>query len=126
MESRPSSCHHIRVRRYERTAKINAFKDEHIDKSRSEGSSKSQDSKKDNKSDRAANHDQKKAPGGKKDQKSSFAIWKDKLSEAIREYRSKEKACYKCGLSGHQTRDCTAKEQALHNTQAILNAAKNK
>ena len=45
------------VRRYERTAKVNAPKDGHKDKSRFEGSSKPQDSKRDSKSDRVANHD---------------------------------------------------------------------
>ena len=81
--------------------------------------SKPQDSKKDNKSDRAANHDQKKARGDKKDKdKSSFVIWKDKLSKAIKERRFKDK------LSAHQTRDCKAKEQALHDTQAMLDATK--
>ena len=43
------------VRRYERTTKINAPKDGHKDKSRFEGFSKPQDSKKDDTSDRAAN-----------------------------------------------------------------------
>ena len=89
---------------YERTTKINALKKEPKDKSRFEGFSKLQDS---NKSNRVANYDQKKARGDKKDKG-----------------RSKDKACYKCELPGHQTRDCKAKEQALHDTQAMLNTAK--
>lgn len=118
------------LQRYEKTVKINTSREGHKDKS--ERSSDPQDSKKDNKSGRAANQGHKKDPGDKKNKKDKSSstrpliLWKDKLSDDVRSRRNKDQACYKCGLPGHATRDCTAKEQILHDTQAMLDAAKNK
>ncbi len=125
----PKTMHELlhQVHRYEKTARTHAQKDGHKDKSRSEGSTKPQDSKKDNKSGRAANHDQKKNRDDKDSStKAPFVMWKDKLSDDVRDRRWKDQACFKCGLPGHKTRDCTAKDQTLHDSQAMLEAAKNK
>lgn len=133
----PRNIHDLlhQVRRYEKSAKTTGSReDSKKDKSRSEGSSNTQDSKKDNKSGRAATHDRQKGQGYKKDKKDKkdkqekppFVKYKDKLSEAVRERRAKDSACYKCGLPGHLTRDCTAEEQVLLDTSTMLQAAKNK
>lgn len=52
-------------------------------------------------------------------------MYKDKLTDEVRERRSKDKACYKCGMPDHRTAECTVKEQIMFDSPKMLEAAKN-
>ncbi len=120
------------IRKYERAAKTH-IKQDGGSRSHSELSSKSQDSKRDNKSGRTGKPDQKgrgetlgqAKTSRKKENESTFVMYKDKLTDEVRERRSKDKACYKCGMPGHRTAECTVKEQVMFDSPKMLEATKN-
>ena len=120
------------IRKYERAAKTHT-KQDGGSRSHSELSSKSQDSKRDNKSGRTGKPDQKgrgetlgqAKTSRKKENKSTFVMYKDKLTDEVRERRSKDKACYKCDMSGHRTAECTVKEQVMFDSFKMLETTKN-
>ncbi len=119
------------IRKYERAAKTHT-KQDGGSRSHSELSSKSQDSKRDNKSGRTGKPDQKgrgetlgqAKTSRKKENESTFVMYKDKLTDEVRERRSKDKACYKCGMPGHRTAECTVKEQVMFDSPKMLEATK--
>ena len=52
-------------------------------------------------------------------------MYKDKLTDEVRERRFKNKACYKCDMSDYRTAECTVKEQVMFDSFKMLEATKN-
>ena len=120
------------IRKYERAAKTH-IKQNEDSRSHSELSSKSQNSKRNNKSDRTGKSDQKgrdetlgqAKTSRKKENKSTFIMYKDKLIDEVRKRRYKDKACYKCDISGHRTAKCIVKKQVMFDSLKMLETTKN-
>ena len=52
-------------------------------------------------------------------------MYKDKLTDEVRERRFKDKACYKYNMSDHRTAECIVKEQVMFDSLKMLEATKN-